>query len=248
MTLRRRTLSLLALSAVSALAFAGCASAAAPTTSGEGTPSPSVSSPPPALQVEAGWLDDGRQIALVTWGSSTCVPTASQVTVEDDGAIAVTLDNGDPNAACTADYAARVTLVSVPSDVDISRGVDVVVTGGEGERGTVGLHGFETLSVGSPTDYQPSAGWIQKDLFAVLTWGSSSCAPKVEAVEAPLPSNIDVTFVKPPKNQVCTMDMVPRTLLVSTADLEVGEHATVTLRGGDAQFEEKPAVVRILAN
>ena len=41
-----------------------------------------------------------------------------------------------------------------------------------------------TATPGSSTEYQPSAGWFDDGGLVLLTWGSSSCAPVVESVEA----------------------------------------------------------------
>lgn len=226
-----RPLSVLALLGAGVLLFSGCATAATPASEGTVEPTASV------LEVEAGWLDGGREIALVTWGSSNCVPIASDVALQADGTLAVTLDNGDANTACTADYAPRLTTVGVPDGVDPAQGVSLVVTDSTGGRGERELAGVEGLVAGGSTDYAPSAGWIDGDLIALLTWGSSSCAPEVESVLEGGPANIDVTFVTPPADQMCTMDMAPRPLLLSVGVLDVEtEGLTLTLSGGDAQF------------
>jgi len=229
-----RSLTLLALLGAGALLFAGCATAT-PTSEG-------VSESPAAteIEIEAGWLDGGRQIALVTWGSSGCIPTASDATLQADGSVAVTLDNGPDDQVCTADYAPRVTLVGVPEGVDPTQMVGLVVTDNAGGRGETDLGGVPGLAAGGATDYAPSAGWVDAELIALLTWGSSTCAPRVESVEASDPSHLDVTFVTPPADQACTMDMAPRALLVSVGDLDVLDPSagalTLTLTGGDAQF------------
>lgn len=235
MTTVRRSTALFALLSAGTLLFAGCASS--PGSASPESPSPTVTDAG-EIDVEAGWLDGGRQIALVTWGSSSCVPTASETTVQADGTLAVTLDDGDADRPCTADYAPRVTLVGVPEGIDPEKDVDIVVTGGQGGRGETELDGVAGLTTDGATDYLPTAGWVDDDLFAVLTWGSSSCAPQVEKVEASDPKSVTVTFVTPPADQVCTMDMAPRALLVSTAGLDVDDDgASVTLTGGDAQFQ-----------
>ena len=234
MTAARRsapTFALLAALSASALLFSGCASAVGPASGG----TPAASAVP--LQVEAGWLDGGRQIALVTWGSSGCVPQASDASVQVDGTIAVTLDDGPADRACTSDFAPRVTLVPVPEGVDPAKDLALVVTGGQGERGETDLAGAAGLVAGGTTDYAPSAGRIDDELIALLTWGSSSCAPTVESVTAAAPSTVAVTFAALAADKACTMDMAPRALLVSVGGLDVsGGVTTVTLSGGDAQF------------
>src|SRR5690606_23435802 len=97
----------LALAAVSlvALALVGCATAAP-----SGEPDPVIAG---AMAVDAAWLDGGRMIALVTGGSSSCVPVATDATVADDGGLDVTLEDPETDV-CTADLAPRATLVGVP--------------------------------------------------------------------------------------------------------------------------------------
>lgn len=241
MNTARRTASLLALVAAGALALAGCATAASPAASG----SPTVSEAEPA-QVEAGWLDGGRQIALVTWGSSTCVPVASDVALQPDGALAVTLDDGPADRVCTADYAPRATLVGVPEGVDPAKGVDLVITTGQGHRGQATLTGIAGAMAGEATDDAPSAGWVDGDLIAILTWGSSTCAPVVQDAVASTPTTVAVTFATPAENRPCTMDMAPRVALASVGGLGVERAgASVVLSGGDAQFAT-PVTVPVL--
>lgn len=236
----RRTASLFVLLGAGALFFAGCA------TSAEGPAGSGAASGATEIELEAGWLDGGRQIALVTWGSSSCVPTASEVTLQADGTIAVTFDSGPADQACTADYVPWVILAGVPEGVDPTQDVDIVVTDDLGGRGETGLDGAPGLAAGGSTDYLPSAGWVDDDLIAVLTWGSSSCAPQVEGIEASDSANLTVTFVTPPADQMCTMDMAPRALLVSVGGLEVDDDAlSITLTGGDAQFET-PVTVPVI--
>lgn len=236
-----RTASLLTLIAAGALVLAGCATAASPAASG----SPAATDATP-LKVEAGWIDGGRQITLVTWGSSTCVPIASDVALQPDGAIAVTLDDGPADRACTADYAPRATLVGLPEGVDSAKRVDLVVASAQGQRGETALPGITAAAGDGATDYAPSAGWLGEDLIAILTWGSSTCAPVVQDVAASTATTVAVTFATPAENQPCTMDMAPRIALVSVEGLGVERAgADVVLSGGDAQFAT-PVTVPVL--
>ena len=234
MTRASRSLSIFALIGAGALALAGCATSTSGAGSSGASADPSASAS--QLEVEAGWLDGGRQIALVTWGSSGCVPTAMDATVQADGALAVTLDDGPADTACTADYTPRVTLVPVPEGVDPTKDLDLVVTDAHGTRGDTDLDGVAGLVAGGATDYAPSAGWVDDDLIAVLTWGSSSCAPVVSEVSASDPKNVTVTFADQ-DDKPCTMDMAPRATLVSVAGLGADDDGTtITLSGADAQF------------
>lgn len=245
MTTIARSLSLAAVIGAGALLLAGCASTGANPGS-EPSPTPTGPAESSALELEAGWLDGGRQIALVTWGSSGCVPTASDAVLQADGSLAVTLEDVPADTACTADFAPRVSLAAVPSGVDPEKDLAIVVTDAHGGRGETDLPGATGLTADASTDYAPSAGWVASDMFALLTWGSSTCAPVVGDVAASDPASVTVTFVTPPADRMCTMDLAPRAVLVSTAGLTVDTAgASVTLTGGDAQFDT-PVTVPII--
>ncbi len=197
----RRMIAALALVGAATLTLSGCVSSSdAP--SGQ------------QIDVEAAWVDGGRMIALVTSGSSTCVPTAESVTITDAGDLAVELAEPDAGAACTRDMAPRATLVEVPIGVDPSQDLEIWVTG-DGYYGDVALAGAEGLAgPGGSADYAPSAGWTQQQgQFVILTWGSSSCPPSVQSSEVTGPAEVTVVFAEPPADQACTMDMAPRATL-----------------------------------
>lgn len=224
----RRTLALFALIGAGALALAGCASSpATPSSSGSGAPVVGGE----LEEVDAGWLDGGRMVALVTQGSSTCVPTATDVTLQADGSVAVTLEDPAGNVACTRDYVPRASLVALPDGVNAGAELDLVVTYGEA-RGDTDLDAYSGAAV---AEFSPSAGWIDDDQFAILTWGSSSCLPVVESVAADTASSATVVFAEPAADQVCTMDMAPRVTLAQVDGVD-DDNATVTLTGGGAEF------------
>lgn len=207
---------------VAILALAGCASA----TPG-GAPSEDANTGVETLEVSGGWLDGGRLMGIVTQGSSSCVPTASEVVLQADGSVAVTLAD-DPAAACTRDFVPRVSTVALPAGVTSDDAVDVVVTYGEAS-GDLALAAYDGPEV---QEYSPSAGWVGDGSIAVLTWGSSSCAPTVDSVVSDDPASVTVTFAELPANQACTMDMAPRVVLAHV-DGEVDTDAVLTLTGGD---------------
>lgn len=216
----RRLLASLALVATATLALAGCA----------------TTSDAPAGQqadVDAAWLDEGRMIAIVTVGSSSCVPTVESAEINSDGALAVELAGPDANTACTADLVPRASLVGVPEGVDPSQDLEVWVTS-EGFYGEVLLAGVPGLSTpsGEGTDYEPSAGWTQSQgQFVILTWGSSSCVPVVETSEVTGEAEVSVTFAEPPADQACTMDMAPRTAFGFADGLSGVEDVALVLSG-----------------
>lgn len=223
----RRTLALLALLGAGALVLSGCAGDA-------DSPADVPDDVSNELEVDAGWLDGGRMVALVTQGSSTCVPTASDVAVQADGSVAVTLV--DPEAqACTRDLVPRASLVQLPEDV--AGEVELVVTYGD-LRGDTDLDAY---SGGDVAEFTPSAGWIDDDQLVVLTWGSSGCVPVVQDAAAE-GNQITVTFVDPPADQICTSDMAARATLVQIpgADDDVVD---LTLTGGDFSTPVKLQIV-----
>lgn len=204
----RRTTTLLTVTGsvlIAAGMLTGCAGQAAP---GESAVAD--------LQLDAGWVDGGRMIAVVTKGSSTCVPTAEEPTFAD-GVVSVTFVDAlaDAGRPCTKDLVPRVTLVGVPEGVDPAQATRVDVAFGNA-AGSVELPGVEGLAgPGSQSDFLPSAGWLTSGGFALVTWGSSSCAPVAETMKKTADAEITVTFETPPADRACTMDMAPRALLGS---------------------------------
>ena len=193
-----------------ALAVVGCASGTTPA----GPSSPAQAPTPPAttpaaseMQADAAWLDDGRLLGLVTWGSSSCVPITEAATASGQE-IAVTLTDpeGQP---CTKDLAPRASLVGLPEGVSPREDVTVVLTYlGETVRFQVDSDDDLTGVPGEPTDYAPSAGWFDDEKgIVLLTWGSSSCQPIVEDIDE-ADDAITVTFKA--NEGACTMDMGPR--------------------------------------
>lgn len=223
----RRTLALLALLGAGALAFSGCASTpAAPGASGGSDDSSTE------LEVDAAWLDGGRMVAIVTQGPGTCVPTASSVTLQADGSVAVTLEDPAGDTACTRDLVPRATGVQLPEGANGDLELELVVTYGD-LRGDTDLDAY---SGGPVEEYAPSAGWVDDGQFALLTWGSSSCAPMVQDATVAEGKQITVTFSAPPADMVCTADMAPRVTLVAVDDVE-DNVVDLTLTGGGVEFE-----------
>lgn len=151
--------------------------------------------------------------AVVTWGSSTCVPTVDEVTANGQS-VTVALNAGDTSQACTDDLVPRASLGAIPEGVDPTKNVELVVTLGD-VTDDVDLDGNAALTAGAAgTD--PSAGWFDDEGIVLLTWGSSTCAPIVENVEA---SDRGATVSFTTEDRVCTMDMAPRATIISLADL-----------------------------
>lgn len=225
-----RTLAAAALLALGSLALSGCAGSADPGDAPDPGRTGSVGS---EIEVEAGWLDGGRAIALVTHGSSTCLPVVTDVQLQPDGAVAVSLSDPDGATVCTRDYVPRAVLVGLPGGVDTTAELDVVVTYGDTGRGETDL---DPYTGGAVEEFSPSAGWIDDDQFAVLTWGSSTCAPVVESAAATSPTEIALTFAAFPETQPCTSDMAPRVALATVTGVDDDQAVSVTLSGGGSEF------------
>ncbi len=218
-----------------ALLAAGILTACATPAGSGSTPAPSGSETSSGagteIEVDAAWVDNGRMVALVTQGSSTCVPIASDVSYAD-GVLEVELADPPGDTACTRDMVPRATLVGLPDGVDPAQDLEIRVTGAY--TGDTDLDGVTGLTADAETDYLPSAGWADNGQFVIVTWGSSSCPPVIENVEATSTTEVTVTFATPPADQVCTMDMAPRgTVAQVTADLDDDVETFAILTGAE---------------
>lgn len=232
------TPSRLVLSASAALAAAllivGCSSSPGsetPTSSPEPDGSGSTV-PVDGDGMEAAWLDDGRLFALVSWGSSTCVPIVDEVSADGQKVTVSLVDapaDDEQEVPCTADLAPRASIGGLPEGVDPTKDVEFVVTLGELTE-DVELDGNAALTgvPGESTDYAPSAGWFDDEGIVLLTWGSSSCAPVVDDIEVQ-DGGATVTFAT--VEGACTMDMVPRATLLGVGDHDDDAPFTLTLVG-----------------
>lgn len=215
-------------SAVLGLAFTLGACATPPAaTPDEGT----VQSPAPGdvtdPQLGAAWLDGGKHIALVTYGSSSCVPVADTVTLEGD-TIKVEFVEPPADQMCTADFAPRATVFATPEGADPTTDLKIVTPDFEGEASLAGLR--ETPA--EAPEGAPSAGWFDdKGGFVVLTWGSSSCPPVVDSVEATGDADVALVFATPAADQACTRDMAPRATMAYVDGLSSQVDVTLLLTG-----------------
>ncbi len=214
----RSVLTALGAGAIALLALAGCTSTpVSPGSSSSRTADGTVSE----VEVDATWLDDGRMIGIITYGSSTCVPVLEDAALQDNGTFAVILADAETDEVCTADMVPRVTLVAALPDMDPAVDLEITVAG-DGFTGDTELEGVQGLDPSNTaSEYAPSAGWIDEDdSFVLVTWGSSTCVPVVASTEVVAPYEVTVTFVDPPADQVCTMDMVARGLVTSVSGLD----------------------------
>ena len=214
------------LSALS-IALAGCASDAS-----DPTATPPVGQ---VMDVDAAWLDAGRFIGVVTWGSSTCVPQGGEATLAREGSIGVVLvdpSETDPERPCTEDLRPRVTVVGVPLGVDAAAGAEITVSLGaaSGSTSLPALAG--AAEPGGSTDYEPSAGWTATPgTLAYVTWGSSTCVPVVQDVAVTGDAQVTVTFQEPDPDRMCTMDMVPRAGILEVGEIAAPAGAQLVLIG-----------------
>jgi len=207
-SLARGIRSALALFALAVLS-AGCASAP-----GSTAPSgPDASDAPPAQRqperddLGAAWLDDGRAIAVITWGSSTPTCRPAQVETDAEGQeISVTMhDHPDASKGCDSDLTPRADLIMVPEGVDATKDVTLKIAH-EDHSGTVILPALASAALSTGAQ-DPSAGWFADDGIVLLSWGSSSCRPHVEKVTM---TDAGATVALASSTGMCTMDMAPR--------------------------------------
>lgn len=206
---------------LSTLMLAGCATTSPVPAAPSQTPTPEE----PAMELAAAWLDAGRMIGLVTWGSSSCVPHAEAATASGQEITVTLVDATD--GPCTADYGPRASEIAVPAGVDPHQPVTVHLTYLD-QTADLTLAGDEELTgtPGDPTDYQPTAGWFNDNGIALLTWGSSSCRPQVAGIEETA-DGITVNFT--PHDGMCTMDMAPRVTVLYVE--QVDRDRSLTLAG-----------------
>lgn len=65
-------------------------------------------------QILTGWIEEGKTFAVVTWGSSSCVPIADSIEATADNSLLVSFV-ASPNEVCTADMAPTTHTFALPS-------------------------------------------------------------------------------------------------------------------------------------
>ncbi len=81
---------------------------------------------------EGALLDDGRMFAVITVGSSTCVPQVDQVAAEGQTVTVTLVDpEGESPKPCTKDLAPRASLGALPEGVDPKSDITLNVTYGD---------------------------------------------------------------------------------------------------------------------
>lgn len=221
----------LAIAAALAVSLAACGSQEAP---GGEPPLPDESTEEAMLT--AAWLGEDGLIGLVTYGSSSCLPQEESSTLAG-GVLTVELVTEE--GPCTMDYVPQVTLLS-PEGVDPTSDLTIEVKGsGEGQ---VVLPALGSASGGDEFG-TPLAGWTTTDdTFLFVTWGSSTCLPVVENIEASGDAEVTVTFVEPAPDQVCTADLAPQPQVGFIEGLNVASGVELVLNGAGFEGDRLPIV------
>lgn len=185
--------------------------------------------------LNAAWLEEGRAIGIVTWGSSTptCHPFVEDA-VADGQKVSVALDYpADASKGCDGNLVPQANLVTVPDDVDVTKDVQLSIRNGD-RSGAVMLPGLPKAPTGAWTQVS-SAGWFADDGILLLTWGSSSCPPEVGEVEM---TDAGATAHFASEERICTMDLGPRvTPILLPESIDRTTPFTLTLQGGDLDAE-----------
>ncbi|MBT2484601.1 MULTISPECIES: hypothetical protein [unclassified Microbacterium] len=180
--------------------------------------------------IEGTLLDGGRMFAVVTWGSSTCVPQIDAISAEGQTVTLTLVDpqgDGDTAPVCTKDRAPRASVGALPEGVDPASEVTLNVSYGDvSDDVDLDVHSASADAPGMETGH-PSAGWYDDGGLVLLTWGSSSCPPIVEALEG-AGNEGTATFVTDDE-KICTMDFAPRATVIDFGDDAVDDDGTFTL-------------------
>ncbi|MDD7961150.1 hypothetical protein [Microbacterium thalli] len=235
-----RTTTATGLLLLAALALAGCATSpgAGDTSGTPDAPATESAAPGGDAELDAAWLDGGRAIGIVTWGSSSCQPIAGEATASGQTVTVEITDQGD---ACTRDYVPRASFVPLPEGVDPSQDVEVVVTGTfAGDTDLDGIPGATPPAAGESAEMMPSAGWFDDGGLVLLTYGSSSCPPMFETVELGAAGEVRAVEAAAAADQVCTMDYAPRLSVLGVGEVSdddrPGELVLVSATGDEQRI------------
>lgn len=209
-----RLLALASLAAASALVLSGCSNAAAP----QDTPTPTetdTASEAPDLGVA--WLAGGNAIALETFGSGSrdCYPNIGGFGVNGNE-ITVRIDPLPADQICTMDYRAQLSLIDLEASIsELNTKKDVVVKVEYSDAGKTFEAGvLPAITVDAAQKTAPSAGWIDQNLIALLTYGTGTvdCWPIFAGTTAPNAAQgvLDVAFESSTHTGACTADFRPQ--------------------------------------
>ena len=132
MTLSSRARSRVAIGlcvAITALTLAGCSSPSTkPITDYKGEPK-GVEAPPSSAGGApfSVWLKKGTQFTVTTYGSSSCPPVGTGLSVTDANKITVTIKTYPKDKVCTMDYTPHTTVFATPGNVDPHKDTKITV-------------------------------------------------------------------------------------------------------------------------
>jgi hypothetical protein len=115
--------------AVTALSLAGCSSTSTtPITNYAGEPK-GVEAPPSSAGGApfSVWLKKGTQFTITTYGSSTCPPIGTGLTVTGSNKITIAIKTYPKDKICTMDYAPHTTVFGTPGQVDPHKDAKITV-------------------------------------------------------------------------------------------------------------------------
>ncbi|HXZ99895.1 MAG TPA: hypothetical protein VEK76_06050 [Candidatus Binatia bacterium] len=114
-----------------------------------------------------------QQLAVVTWGSSSCPALPLKVEGKPGNKVTVTVGLTVPsNSLCTADMAATTSIIALPAGINPNQPVIVTVTGNNKQGRTVTLPAEGTAKASSPS-------------AAFTTAGTPSATPTLVTVTTP---------------------------------------------------------------
>ncbi len=220
--------------AVAAL-LTGCATNTAAPGEAPQSPTPTPTEPsmsgdwtasPPSLEnASVVWLDGGKALGVVTWGSGSrsCYPVVQDVTVANQD-IDVVLAAPTVDGVCTQDLREQLLLVGLPEGVDSKAAATVTLSTAQESQ--------EIALAARPADAATTpAGELSATLtplgVVLISYGSSSCPPVVDTIDG---TTVTFTTIE----QACTMDYSPRATLLDIPDAAVGTQLNLVSLDGAA--------------
>lgn len=229
---------LLAAAACLAAVLTGCATNAAqpgntpdaaPTTDAPGT---DVNGLP---EMQAVWV--GSESIIITAPGDGCRPTLTDVVVGDQS-LDVRIEKLGGEEACMQPLIVYGHLLVIPAGIDTSKPLTLNVTNWDDQTADIELAGNSDGGL-VPADKMiqpaPAAVWVNDSDIAVLTYGSSSCAP----IGGEFTGEGETLTLKltDPDTQMCTMDYAPRVTIIHAPD--VAKDASFILSGYTDENEKE---------
>ena len=233
----RRTLSAVILGGVVLSGvLSGCAASAGTSPASESTSDPDVSDATYAPR--AAWLD-ATSFVLKTWGDA-CAPQIGDLVAGEQSLEIVLVDGA--GEVCAAVQTAHGVYLGLPAGFDSSRPVELTVTAVGGEKTELTLPALaagEIIPADRMSPQIPAAAWIAAHELAILTWGSSTCAPASGTLQS-VSTREGIIRLEPSSNEVCTMDLVPQLTFVPSEGVDADVELTLE---GYVEDDGAPVVV-----